>query len=337
MGGGELVFCESTKYKVGRKIGRYEIVYSYDVLKKMKDYYIVIAVNYPGINPIRLQLKEYGVKEYGIFFTSNFSDYEPQLRSIIIEAMNEVSFLGSREENLPYVIGNNLSLGIVDKVIGTTYFSTPIINWLYDMLPTVSDGYSVLDLGPGWGLISYIMKKINPDFDLSWLVFSEEYLESRKEINKYYENIKNKFNNHGKYAIYSGIIEDTSFKLEHKYDLIIMTEVMEHFVASPVQTLIKIARSLKENGLIYLSTPDWERLYYHESWKEMKEFGDFDNLDDYMEHHKDHNYIYNKQELFEIFELCGLEVVKYKLSDFNNHNVILKMKSPVSLPNKVNT
>ena len=40
-----------------------------------------------------------------------------------------------------------------------------------------------------------------------------------------------------------------------------------------------------------------------------------------------HNYQYNKEELDDIFIRCGLEVVRYEISDVNNHNYMLKKKS----------
>lgn len=64
-------------------------------------------------------------------------------------------------------------------------------------------------------------------------------------------------------------IEIDPFPNNVKFDIIIFTEVLEHFNFHPVPTLKKICNLLSEQGKLYLSTPDggwfqWGRItkYY---------------------------------------------------------------------------
>ena len=120
-------------------------------------------------------------------------------------------------------------------------------------------------------------------------------------------------------------IEMDQCTVEHfKYDLIIMTEVFEHFVLNPINTLLKIASALKNHGKLIITTPNWGHLHIYKSWSELPNSSTI-NINRYLELNEcGHTYQYSRTELESIFEKSKLIVRKYELSDSNNHNFLLE-------------
>ncbi|MEM5778810.1 MAG: class I SAM-dependent methyltransferase [Candidatus Aenigmatarchaeota archaeon] len=50
-------------------------------------------------------------------------------------------------------------------------------------------------------------------------------------------------------------IENEDIPIRYKFNVILMTEVLEHFL-DPIPILRKIKRNLKKEGLLYISTPN---------------------------------------------------------------------------------
>ena len=121
-----------------------------------------------------------------------------------------------------------------------------------------------------------------------------------------------------------GYIESDRYQLTKQYDAIIMTEVFEHWVTNPLPVMKKLAAALKSDGRVFLTTPNWGHLYMYDSWKDMKDYKDLKSEEQYLSMYAGHTYQYSRAELDEIFALAGLEVVKYALSDSNNHNYLLE-------------
>jgi SAM-dependent methyltransferase len=97
-----------------------------------------------------------------------------------------------------------------------------------------------------------------------------------------------------------------------KFDVITLTEVLEHFNFNPLPTLKKIRALLSQNGRLYLSTPDaaqWGRVTkYYSSIDEMpmpkKGLQAID----------DHVYQYTKKELLSVLEAAGFRVERFSYS-----------------------
>jgi len=53
-----------------------------------------------------------------------------------------------------------------------------------------------------------------------------------------------------------GDIQEIEIPFKKKFDVIILTEVIEHLHYNPVDTLIKLRKALKPSGRIYITTPD---------------------------------------------------------------------------------
>lgn len=107
-----------------------------------------------------------------------------------------------------------------------------------------NDKISILDIGPGHGFFSLIIKTDIPDFQqLDIVDISESSLKQTKQIIGN-ENEKIAF------------INDDIFNFEtsNKYDLIILGEVLEH-LDHPVEILKKLTNLLADNGILWLTTP----------------------------------------------------------------------------------
>lgn len=318
------IVCENFGPLVGKKIHNTPIVSSYEVFGS--EYHIILAVENMYINEVRTQLKLYGVKEYSVFFVESFHNFADdgykELHDIFLNEMNQLAPLYKKGVPIyrDYETGTNL--GLYDDFIKSSTWSHPLYIELYKRLKEETQKTDILEIGPGYGLLSATVKAINKNSNIDWVVYKSEYVEDGEDISGFFEYIKSK-NPECRHEYYQGFIEDPAFKLEKKYDLILMTEVFEHLIASPIDTVKKMRDSLKPEGCIYLSTPNWKHLYLYQTWKDMKRFEEFESLEEYMKFNVGHNYQYNKDELEEIFRICGLKIIFYQESESNNHNIIL--------------
>ena len=186
-----------------------------------------------------------------------------------------------------------------------------IPQWLFEEQKNIIK--MVLDIGCGYGTLSFFCQKIFKaeiyciDFNQSNL--NKALIEGKK--------IHFKINN----------IETEDFPWNEKFDIIIFTEVLEHLNFHPVATLKKIHQLLKPNGRLYLSTPDaseWGRIttYY-------KNFDDMPYQKNTSEIIDDHIFQYNKEELLNILEESGFNVMKFAYSSgvINRHfNLVLERR-----------
>ena len=161
-----------------------------------------------------------------------------------------------------------------------------------------------IDIGCMVGTLLLYVKNLQPNCDLyacNLIKFlSNEYIE------KY--NVKFTDTN----------IELQPFPFDTKFDVIIFTEIIEHLKCNPIHTLKKIKEHLSQNGRLYLSTPDsesWGKLNKYNDYKEMPVPTNSNEFIDDL----GHEYQFNKEEMYEIFAECGLEVVNFNLSSWGNY------------------
>jgi len=122
-------------------------------------------------------------------------------------------------------------------------------------------------------------------------------------------------------------IELDPFPWEVTFDVIIFTEVLEHFNFSCVPTLRKIRTLLAEDGRLYLSTPDASQ------WGKITKY--YSSLDEMPKPQKglpiidDHVYQFDKEELFGVLEASGFTVDRFDYSPgvaYRHFNLALKIK-----------
>lgn len=101
---------------------------------------------------------------------------------------------------------------------------------------------------------------------------------------------------------------------KEKFDVIIMTEVIEHFNFHPTPTLEKIRAALAPGGLFFLSTPDAR------SWGRTTKY--FKRLEDIPPPPSrpakvidDHIWVYGRSDLLRVARTAGLKVERLEISN----------------------
>jgi SAM-dependent methyltransferase len=116
-----------------------------------------------------------------------------------------------------------------------------------------------------------------------------------------------------------GNIELAAIPWADKFDVVILTEVLEHFNFQPLPTLRKIHDALSERGVLFLSTPDerdWGRLYTY-----YRRLSDLPMPDPSHPVHDAHIWIYSKSEVTNLLQQAGFEIVRlsYARGNGNRH------------------
>lgn len=160
---------------------------------------------------------------------------------------------------------------------------------------------SILDIGPGWGTLSAVMAQLYGDYGKVLGIDRHPLMidEVRREFNIGYSVVD--------------IERDLCPRAPYGWDVILMTEVLEHFNFQSVPTLMKIKEQLAPNGRIYLSTPDasagWGRVYLY---NDMDHLPKVDTSTTFSEPPwiDGHVWQYTKEELSQVLDKAGLKVVR---------------------------
>lgn len=120
-----------------------------------------------------------------------------------------------------------------------------IIQTVYFVLKYYSKG-KVLDIGPGFGIIPRILKQFN--FSISLL----DYTYTKQKLKMF-----NKFG----FGTATCDASSEKFPFESSYfDIVLMSEIIEHIYLSPKHLLNEAYRILKPNGIIIITTPNFVNL-----------------------------------------------------------------------------
>lgn len=127
-------------------------------------------------------------------------------------------------------------------------------------------------------------------------------------------------------AFARGNIELDPLPWREKFDVIIMTEVLEHFNFQPLPALKKIHAALVPGGVLFLSTPDardWGRLtkYY-------KHLSDLPMPDRAAPVRDAHIWIYSERELSGLLDQAGFKIsrLEYSKGNGNRHFNVLAVR-----------
>ena len=231
-------------------------------------------------------------------------------------------------------LSNVQQMMLKDPVLGKSYYTTyskyefsyfsKILDWFENDYVIKSKPIKVLDIGCAYGTFLFYIRENLPSSDLYCTDFLDIYfskdLGTAKNINFALSNI-----------------EMESLPYTEKYDVIIFTEVLEHFNYNPISTMKKIVSHLKDDGTLYLSTPDSSSAWgvttkHYPSFNAIPnaETCAFDstkctNIDD-------HVWQYNLRELLFVINMAGLEVDKLEYSFSGPHsrhfNLTLHKRKP---------
>ena len=101
-------------------------------------------------------------------------------------------------------------------------------------------------------------------------------------------------------------------KYNQKYDIIILSHVIEHF-KEPKEILLKIKSMLNDNGFIFIEVPN----------SPLKNQCSYETLIKYLT--TAHTVNFNMDNLKAFAENCGLKIVKYQYNNYNVNNEKLKI------------
>jgi SAM-dependent methyltransferase len=294
-------FCENRSRLFTSELDGIKIVPEWNVIKNPDQYYIIITSAAPHfMQPIMHQLIRNKITEFGVLIESN-RDYCVDLNYDCNKHKNNAAiYLRSLEKAMKNYIGNDYRR--VNFQAFMSWMTVP--NWWFHSFELITDyvaknyggggGLCALDIGCGTGGLDYaLMEKIDVVFD--FITYEDHFVKDFQNV------VKN---------VWSLNIETDDVPTKEKYDMIILTEVMEHFNYHPVDTLIKIKKLLNPDGFLFISVPrDQPFTPYYRSWKDMPSIDDKILIPDYF-----HNYMYKPEELREIFSLAGYEIVLEDLS-----------------------
>ena len=312
-------YCDNDLSLVG-KVFHGKMIHSPFSIYQSGQYHIIACPDSEQFEAVVDQFSHCGVTDYSLFFqVDTVVDYKQEnMRELLLNALN--CLINVHDDPQTH---HNAPLGITMRLLPSIEWWSQELFWLYDDMQVAQNAPRILDIGPGFGLVSVILKLLRPDSELHWL-----NLEIKDYEDTSYIDPETK-----KYPIvrHFGVVEDPAYQLSEKFDVIIMTELFEHFASAPVPTMRKIAGMLSDHGRIYLSTPNWERANFYASWRDIPPFpGD---RQEYCTRNKSriewkdlnliHTYIYRESELRDIFAESGLAVERFVLNECNNFNFVL--------------
>lgn len=292
-----------------------------------QDFFIIIAMgNARHLNEVLWQLKVHGEKRYAVAMMETYHAYmengmPSRLQELTMSVINRILCDGKNITQIIYPVMNVGSAGNImfpiDELCWSTTWTHHLLEWFYEKYSSkeLCVKKNILEIGPGKGLFSAVVHSISPDIDIEWMMFDMEEISAEAVEGRYNWWPANLFKS------YYGLIEEPQYVINKKFDIIVMTEVMEHFSANPRAALCKIADMLAEDGELYLSTPNWGHLPIYDTYYDIP---DFTSVGEYSASYIGHSYQYTKAELFQILDECGLKVDRYALSDGNNHNLLVK-------------
>jgi SAM-dependent methyltransferase len=134
-----------------------------------------------------------------------------------------------------------------------------------------------------------------------------------------------KFSEHRRIRFSSGNIQLDPIPAPGSFDVILMTEVLEHFNFQPLPTMKKIHDALAPGGVFFLTTPDaaeWGRntKYY----SNLKDLPAADRNSKFID---DHIWVYDRKELTQLVTEAGFTVEKFAYSPGVGHrhfNLLLR-------------
>lgn len=164
------------------------------------------------------------------------------------------------------------------------------------------ENINILDIGCAYGTLLVFCKKFFDNAKLFGVDFKDFYL-SKKIINDNGINFEKK-----------NIELETIPWDKKKFDIIFLTEVLEHFNFNPLKTFKKIISRLNKNGIIFLSTPDPSDWQDNKKYKTYKDMPEVPKSKKNVEIIDDHVHLYAQKELEEIFKKSGLKIVEFEMA-----------------------
>lgn len=290
----------------------------------LESQYFILTMGGKNLDAVMRQLLiRYG-EHFSCFFECQIGDYfhDSKLLEVVMESINDVMNQNMCRKGLAWyecMRSNRIYDNVILIIMSTKFWD----NFVWHLYNSRKKDVKMLDIGPGYGTFSLIYSQICSG-EVNWLCYSNN------------ERVEQDFIscNRDKYPVTKNYaeVQNPKFNLKEKYDLIVFCEVLEHFKYEPVSTCKKIADWLSDEGYLFVSTPthaDDRMCRIYSSYKQLPNYtqnlGDDMGISNYLDRSEEHSYIYSRKELDEIFEVCNLEIVEYKVI-YNHHRYILRRK-----------
>lgn len=315
----------SDEYKNGMPVGNDLVLKNYqELLDEAERYYFLFFSKDDKVDIWtsdlikRVRLLQYkGVDEFGIISDVKTRDFfgDKKLEQCTYDTINEI-FKGTSLYNWGAYW------------LCLTQAGIDVQNWdylVYKLYKMYEDkpGRKMLEIGPGVGVCSLSLKKML-DIDVTWLTVPDDEPQWNAWRSKSSLNLYKKYDIHIKEAA----VETDQF--DGEYDIIFMSQVMEHFFFNPVGTIRKLMTHLKEDGVMFISVPDitYNNPKNVESYKEIPFYEDLsvrEAVRRTMINSFTHYHEYSYEEALEVFDECGLQCVDSH-TNLPIHHFILKRK-----------
>jgi SAM-dependent methyltransferase len=236
-----------------------------------------------------------------------------EIHSIFPEIVHPLHYPNgeSEESLLNYLQGFQLDGDESGELAG--YLNEDFKRFVYtlNLLPQEKPGQSLLEIGSNPYFTSILLRKFT-DYHLYLTNYFGEDAKSGKQIQRNKESgdiFEFDFINHN--------IDAEDIPLDVEFDVAIFCEVLEHLTNDPMQALLRIKKSLKQDGTLILTTPNVNRL---ENISRMISGANiYDPYSGYGPYGR-HNREYNKHELFLLLSHLGFEIEEMYTSDVHTNN-----------------
>ena len=319
-------FCSNNPSEWGKFQRALEILKPTDALK-LKDVYFVISSKLL-YNSMKNQLLLKNIYDFSTLIITSIGGFSnPHLTQIVQKSI------------LPVVLsqmargGQNVNEDFVDcmNLLGVAFMLIRCSDIVLDKYVTkympMHKPKRILDIGPGNGLISYILCQCIQNLSVDWCSLSK-----KESIEESYIDIVNEA---FPVRIFHGKIENPNYNFDEKYDIIVLTQVMEHFQCNPIPTIKKIADMLNDDGFIIFSIPH-DKLHNFDSYCDMPHYNDLLEYEkmtsygwqNYIDVNFPHCYSYSEHELREIFDTAGLKMeYYYQILPYHIRHAVLAKKN----------
>lgn len=218
---------------------------------------------------------------------------------------------GETEKSLlKYLSGFRLDDSKTNELDG--YLKQDFKRFVYtiNLLPEACRDESLLEIGANPYFTSILLKKFT-NYRLFFINYFGEGHQDGKQVQKSSQTddvFEFEYLNHN--------IEAADLPFDEKFDVILFCEVLEHLTHEPLQALLRIKESLKDDGLLILTTPNVNRL--ENISRMIAGTNIYDPYSGYGPYGR-HNREYNKHELSLLLAHLGFEIESMFSSDVHTN------------------
>jgi SAM-dependent methyltransferase len=176
--------------------------------------------------------------------------------------------------------------------------------WMEQHLPTISKPVEILDIGPGYGTLAAVAVRLTgvAAMVMDRVTYIPNDVMREFHLVRYTDDVERG----GMWPFLPGL------------DVVLMTEVLEHFNFHPLPTLRNIVKLMKDNGRLYLSTPDadskWGRTGLYDSLDTIPAYDPAKHSYNNPEWRDGHIWQYTETELRVLIERAGLVPLRWDYS-----------------------